>query len=656
MLKRTLSLLLCLCMVLALVPVQGYAQEDDEEYVVEINEENFPDENFRNYLLQQSYGEDGILTKTEMRDQVFGMDVHSMGIKDLTGIEYFVNLSYLNCSNNELTALDVSALLYLDALICYNNQIAYLDVSKNSRLKNLYCDGNPLTELDFSKNPNLLWLTCDNTGITALDLSFCPKLTHLYCRKNPLVSVNLEECTKLKKIFLGNNQLNHIRIPDNLNLEACSLEPNSYTACFDENRQLDLTTLPGTFDVSRASNWQGGMVSGNVLKAGSDTITYTYQVNDSISAEFTIQIGRCADEDGDHYCDNCGKELSKCADNNKDHTCDTCGSKVSDCVDENRDGKCDICGVKMTQNTGVIRIAGKGRWDTAIKTANELKSVLGVEKFNAIILACGSDSADALAGSYLSAVKNAPILLSYGGNLKQYAYLDTNNIDYIKANLAESGTVYILGGENAVPMLYEDGLTGFNVKRLGGENRFDTNRLILAEAGVPSGSEVLVCTAYNFADSLSASATGKPILLVYTNDKGKHYGVDDAYLQSLSGCRFTILGGEAAVSVGMEKILKNYGAVERLAGERRFETSVMVAERYFDSPDSAVLAYAWNYPDGLCGGALAYATKAPLILTMDGWESAAKKYAQSGGITSGYVLGGTELISDATVEKILFPD
>lgn len=28
----------------------------------------------------------------------------------------------------------------------------------------------------------------------------------------------------------------------------------------------------------------------------------------------------------------------------------------------------------------------------------------------------------------------------------------------------------------------------------------------------------------------------------------------------------------------------------------------MVAEKYFENPESAVLAYAWNYPDGLCGG------------------------------------------------------
>ena len=93
------------------------------------------------------------------------------------------------------------------------------------------------------------------------------------------------------------------------------------------------------------------------------------------------------------------------------------------------------------KNPDVIRLAGATRWATAIKVADEMKAALNVEKFDAIIIASGNDFADALAGSYLATVKNAPILLSYGGTSQKYAYLDTDNIDYVKANLAEGGTV-----------------------------------------------------------------------------------------------------------------------------------------------------------------------------------------------------------------------
>ncbi len=313
-------------------------------------------------------------------------------------------------------------------------------------------------------------------------------------------------------------------------------------------------------------------------------------------------------------------------------------------------GVCDRCGALL----GVVRLAGSHRWNTALKVADEMKANLDVEKFDAIIIASGNGFADALAGSYLSTVKSAPILLSWGNGGK-FEYLDTDNIDYIKANLAEGGTVYLLGGTSAVPELYETELSDYEVKRLGGKDRFETNLLILEEAGVAAGSEILVCTSTNFADSLSASATGKPILLVF-NEKGILYGDQPEYLAGLENCTFTVIGGESAVSEELAAAIGEYGDVERLAGGNRFETSVLVAEKYFEAPETAVLAYAWNYPDGLCGGALAYSMNAPLILTMTKYESEAVEYATNEGITAGIVLGGDSLISDAAVRAIFAMD
>ncbi len=302
----------------------------------------------------------------------------------------------------------------------------------------------------------------------------------------------------------------------------------------------------------------------------------------------------------------------------------------------------------------VVRLAGDHRWNTALKVADEMKANLDVEKFDAIIIASGNGFADALAGSYLSTVKSAPILLSWGNGGK-FEYLDTDNIDYIKENLSENGVVYLLGGTSAVPELYETELSDYEVKRLGGKDRFETNLMILEEAGVAAGSEILVCTSTNFADSLSASATGKPILLVF-NESGKLYGDQPEYLAGLENCTFTVIGGENAVSADLAAAIGAYGEVTRLAGGNRFETSVLVAEKYFEAPETAVLAYAWNYPDGLCGGALAYTMGAPLVLTMTNYEAQAVEYATNEGITAGIVLGGDSLISDAAVRAIFAMD
>lgn len=293
--------------------------------------------------------------------------------------------------------------------------------------------------------------------------------------------------------------------------------------------------------------------------------------------------------------------------------------------------------------TDVTRLAGADRFDTAFKVADQMKGTLGVEKFDCIVVASGAEFADALSGSYLAAVKNAPILLSY--KQKQNEQVQA----YIKANLAPGGTVYILGGTAAVPSSMEDGLTGLNVKRLAGENRFETNLLILKEAGV-GDKEILVCTGTEFADSLSGSATGQPILLVYRNLTESQ----KEYLSGLKGNDFCIIGGENAVSESLEDAISAYGRVTRLAGENRLVTSVMVAQRYFGDPLTAVIAYGWNYPDGLCGGALAYSMEAPLILTYSKpslYETAAN-YTNDIGIASGIVLGGEGLVYDEAVRAI----
>ena len=317
----------------------------------------------------------------------------------------------------------------------------------------------------------------------------------------------------------------------------------------------------------------------------------------------------------------------------------------------------------------VTRLAGSNRFATAIKAADEMLADTYYGYFSTIIVANGYNFADALSGSYLANVTNAPILLCWSGDSK-YDYLNDDVVEYIKTNLSKvGGTVYLLGGTSAVPQSLEDALTAFaaeqpdvTVKRLAGKDRFETNLMILDESaailekgGLKPDSEILVCTATNFADSLSASATGKPILLAF-NEYGKLYGGQEAYLKTLQGCSFTVIGGESAVSAKLADTFKQFGSVSRLAGSNRFETSVLVAEKYFDDPHTAVLAYAWNFPDGLCGGPLAYSMDAPLILTMTGYESQAVKYFSDKAIISASVLGGDGLISDSAVRSILALD
>lgn len=113
------------------------------------------------------------------------------------------------------------------------------------------------------------------------------------------------------------------------------------------------------------------------------------------------------------------------------------------------------------------------------------------------------------------------------------------------------------------------------------------------------------------------------------------------------------------MNVKVENQLKEFGEVARLAGNTRYQTSVMVAKRFFDvnfgleNPENAVLAYSEDYPDGLCGGVLANSMKAPLLLVRNTKQAEAVKYTAEYGIAGGVVLGGTKLVSDAVAKEVL---
>ena len=292
--------------------------------------------------------------------------------------------------------------------------------------------------------------------------------------------------------------------------------------------------------------------------------------------------------------------------------------------------------------SAVSRISGATRYDTCLAIAEQLKTISGQKKFTTIIVANGKNYADALGGSYLAYVKNAPILMTNGKNINSLS-------TYISQNLENSGTIYLLGGEEAVPKSVENALSGLGtIIRLSGTTRYDTNLEILKEAGIEN-EDILVCTGKDFADGLSASAAKKPILLV--NNKIL-YTAQKEFLKDHKDSKIYIIGGNNAINTAIEDELAAYGETERISGTTRYETSVLFAQKFFDTPEYGVLAYAKNFPDGLCGSTLAMSLDAPLILTANGNVSAAVSYMVEKGVSTGYVLGGDKLISDESVNLI----
>lgn len=294
-------------------------------------------------------------------------------------------------------------------------------------------------------------------------------------------------------------------------------------------------------------------------------------------------------------------------------------------------------------DTNIKRIFGSSRYETSMKTADAMKLSLGIDKFDTVIVASGDNYADALAGSYLARIKKAPILVVNKYNEKVIK-------DYITKNIDPNGKIYILGGIGAVSDNFEKSLSHYKIKRLGGANRYETNMQILQESGgLDKG--IVVCSALDFADSLSVSSAGKPILLV--NNKLYQEQID--FINKSGSKMFYLIGGSGAVSNSVQNTLERYGkTTQRIAGENRFETSVKVAGAFAPKGcHTIVLASGNDFPDGLVGGPLGYFTDSPLILINERNTSAAASYKESANITGAMILGGPQLISDRAANNIM---
>ena len=335
---RLLSAALAVCMMLSVLPVGAFAAEPGAEEqengvsaqadaavpegYIAINEKNFPDENFRDYVAREwDKNQDKYFSPREIAAAKWitcDNLLDGQPIKSLKGIEYFTEiweltcvyndlteidlshnkkLEYLNCHHNKLEKLDVSGLPLLETFYCGQNKLQSIDVSKNKQLKDfsctenplntldvsqntelekLACVGNNLTELDVSKNKNLKILWCYQNKLSSLNLENQTELELLGCRENPLNVLSISANTKLKELYVNKTNLTSLDATNNTALEEFNGKDCSYNIAVEGDGKFDLTTLPGHFDASKATAIRGGTINGNILTVDPNSKTFRY--------------------------------------------------------------------------------------------------------------------------------------------------------------------------------------------------------------------------------------------------------------------------------------------------------------------------------------------------------------------------------------------
>lgn len=190
-------------------------------------------------------------------DETTSLNLNAKQLTSLEGLDCFVNLTSLdcsqnqlteidcskfskltdfNCSNNSLTALDLTNLTELEFLYCSNNNLSNLDVSNNPKLKKLDCNGNSLPTLDISTLKELTYLDCSEcfNGLSrslysngTIDLSNHPNLEYLYCNENNLQTLDVTQTPKLKELSCYGNNLTELDLSKNTELYYLNCDENN---------------------------------------------------------------------------------------------------------------------------------------------------------------------------------------------------------------------------------------------------------------------------------------------------------------------------------------------------------------------------------------------------------------------------------------------
>ena len=226
---------------------------------VAINATNFPDANFRSYLMSEYPS--GTITTAQLNART-ELILERKGISDMTGVQYFTQLTKLDLYNNNLTSFDASPLTKLKYLNLGYNKLTSVIVNNNTALEQLYLQNNQLTVLTvyqksalrtlwIRNNPNLTKLYCAHNNLDNLDIYNCTALEDLKCFYNSNLNViqGLETCTALTLINCEDCAITSLNVTNLVNLENLLAARNLLTT-------LDAVGLSKLLNINvRGNDW-----------------------------------------------------------------------------------------------------------------------------------------------------------------------------------------------------------------------------------------------------------------------------------------------------------------------------------------------------------------------------------------------------------------
>ena len=211
----------------------------------------FEDANFKAYCVENfDTNHDGEISYEEAAS-VTKIECMKRGISSLDEIRHFTALTYLDCGENRLKALDVTGNKALITLRCHDNELTSLSLRGNPSLMELHCGANIITSLDLMGNTSLISINCQVNQLSSLDISKCVSLQSLACNSNKLNTLNVGNNSALSFLWCGANPLTSLDVSKNTELTwlwfsstlLTSLDVSNNTVlntlwCYDNNPYL----------------------------------------------------------------------------------------------------------------------------------------------------------------------------------------------------------------------------------------------------------------------------------------------------------------------------------------------------------------------------------------------------------------------------------
>lgn len=593
---------------------------------VEINETNFPDAKFREYVKEFDENRDEKLSQEEIKS-VTRIDTSVNSPKNFKGIEYFTEIKSFY-TTDDAENIDLSKNTKLEKIYCVLNQnLNELDLSKNTELKELDLSHNALTKLDLSNNSKLEEVNLWQNKIKEINLNNCVNLKKLILSYNELKTIDLRDCINLRELDCDENKLETLDISNNIILRKINARGNKLQAIdttknrelsffvvdlqtFDyftdiNHRIIDLAKLPGKPNPKRIKELENGKLVGNkiVLDKGKESVRYSYE---SRPGEIQREFG----------------DLARVRINVK-----TGFTEEEDQPSE------------KPQPTEENRISGRNRISTAIEVSKKY-----YEKANTVIIARSDEYPDSLTASPLAKKLNAPILLTSKNELEEPVKAE---IKRLKAT-----NIIIVGGVNSISTNVEKALRQYDkdIERIAGHSRYQTSAAIAESLLKQSARKTaIIASGENFADALTAGAYAArqeyPILLV---EKTKiDTSIEKVIKTNIN--KSIIAGGINSVSEKVKKDLpKN---TERIAGRSRYDTAAQIAKRLFKS-EKAFVASGEVFADALVVSPVAGRLSSPILL-VNRKESpkTIREYVKET-ITEITVIGGKKFVPNSVVLEL----